>query len=150
MKNQIKSNKPQAVLFVCNLNSIRSPIAEAILKVWFNKKIFVDSCGIRPGSIDHMAIEVMAEKNYNLSHHQSKLLKNLDDSYFDLIITFTNEAYNKAIEFTKTSFCEVEYFEVPDASQTIGNREQRLESYRFVRDKMILILKKRFNNYNEN
>ena len=48
-----KITKPNAILFVCNINSIRSPMAEAITKVWFDKKIFVDSCGIRFGKIDH-------------------------------------------------------------------------------------------------
>ena len=47
MKKNIK--KPNAILFVCNINSIRSPMAEAITKEWFDQKIFVDSCGIKFG-----------------------------------------------------------------------------------------------------
>ena len=62
-----KMKNLNSILFVCNINSIRSPMAEAILKVWFDKKIFVDSCGIHEGKIDHMAIEVMAEDNFDLS-----------------------------------------------------------------------------------
>ena len=56
----------KSILFICNINSIRSPMAEAILKLWFNKKIFIDSCGIRKGKIDHMAVEVMKEKGFDL------------------------------------------------------------------------------------
>ena len=37
MKKNIK--KPNAILFVCNINSIRSPMAEAITKEWFDQKI---------------------------------------------------------------------------------------------------------------
>ena len=75
-----------SILFVCNINSIRSPMAEVILKLWFDKKIFIDSCGIRKGKIDHMAIEVMAEENFDLTNHSSKLFSDLESTYFDLII----------------------------------------------------------------
>jgi len=71
MEKDIK--KPNAILFVCNINSIRSPMAEAITKEWFDQKIFVDSCGIKFGKIDYLAVEVMAEKKLNLAGHKSKL-----------------------------------------------------------------------------
>ena len=80
---------PKSVLFVCDLNSIRSPIAESFLKSWVQKKIFIDSCGIGAGVIDPMVIEVMGEKNYDLSNHKSKSLSQLDDSNFDLMIAFS-------------------------------------------------------------
>ncbi len=136
-----------SILLVCNINSIRSPMAEAILKVWFNKKIFIDSCGIRNGRIDHMAIEVMAENNFDLTNHNSKLFSDLESTYFDLIITFTNEAYNEVKSQTKTQDCEIEYIDIPDASQTTGNRQQRLDSYRQVRDLLTKKLKDRFSDY---
>ena len=65
MENKIKKSL-NSILFVCNINSIRSPMAEAILKVWFDKKIFVDSCGIREGKIDHMAIEAVSYTHLTL------------------------------------------------------------------------------------
>ena len=81
MKKNIK--KPNAILFVCNINSIRSPMAEAITKEWFDQKIFVDSCGIKFGKIDYLAVEVMAEKKLNLAGHKSKLFSELDNTFFD-------------------------------------------------------------------
>ena len=75
MKKNIK--KPNAILFVCNINSIRSPMAEAITKEWFDRKIFVDSCGIKFGKIDYLAVEVMAEKKLNLSLTKKKSFKSI-------------------------------------------------------------------------
>ena len=150
MSKNISKNKNhslRSILFICDLNSIRSPIAESVMKVWFNKKIFIDSCGVRPGKIDPLAIEVMTELNYDLSNHKSKLITQLEDNYFDLIITFSQDSYDASIIFTKTVSCEVEMFDVPDASITIGNREQRLLSYRIVRDTIITKLKERFKYY---
>ena len=136
-----------SILFVCNINSIRSPMAESILKVWFDKKIFIDSCGIREGKIDHMAVEVMAEDNIDLSNHNSKLFSSLQDTSFDLIITFTKEAFVEVTSLTKTQDCEIEYLKILDASQTTGNRQQRLDSYRQVRDLLKEKLNKRFKDY---
>ena len=145
MKYKIKSLN--SVLFVCNINSIRSPMAEAILKVWFDKKILVDSCGIREGRLDYMTVEVMAEDDYDLSNHNSKLFSSLQDTSFDLIIAFTKEAFDQVKSLTKTKDCKIEYLEIFDASQTTGNRQQRLESYRQVRELLKEKLKKRFSDY---
>ena len=145
MKYKIKSLN--SVLFVCNINSIRSPMAEAILKAWFDKKIFVDSCGIREGRLDYMAVEVMAEDDYDLSNHNSKLFSSLQDTSFDLIIAFTKEALDEVKSLTKTKDYKIEYLEIFDASQTTGNRQQRLESYRQVRELLKEKLKKRFSDY---
>ena len=59
MKKNIK--KPNAILFVCNINSIRSPMAEAITKEWFDQKIFVDSCGIKSVSYTHLTLPTNRE-----------------------------------------------------------------------------------------
>ena len=134
----------KSILFICNINSIRSPMAEAILKLWFDKKIFIDSCGIRKGKIDHMAVEVMKEKGFDLSNHKTKIFSNLEDNYFDLVIAFTEEAYDEAVNLKKTEACEIELLKIPDASQTTGNRQQRLDSYRSVRDLLIEKLQTRF------
>ena len=141
MKYKIKSLN--SVLFVCNINSIRSPMAEAILKAWFDKKIFVDSCGIREGRLDYMAVEVMAEDDFDLSNHSSKLFSSLQDTSFDLIIAFTKEALDEVKSLTKTKDYKIEYLEIFDASQTTGNRQQRLESYRQVRELLKEKLKKK-------
>ena len=138
---------PKSVLFICDLNSIRSPIAESFLKSWVQKKIFIDSCGIGAGVIDPMVIEVMGEKNYDLSNHKSKSLSQLDDSNFDLMIAFSEHSYNSSVEFTKTLSCQVEYLPIADPSLAIGNRGQKLESYRNVRDEIFSKLNNLFRDH---
>ena len=69
-----------------------------------------------------------------MAGHKSKLFSELDNTFFDLIITFTKEAYEYVLSSTKTQSCIVEYFDIPDASLITGNRQQRLDGYREVRD----------------
>ena len=60
-----------SVLFACNINAVRSAMAEAIIKSRFPGKIFTDSCGVTPGQQDGFAVAVMAEIDVDLGHDLS-------------------------------------------------------------------------------
>ena len=47
---------PSSVLFACTWNSIRSPMAEALLKHHRGKQIYVDSVGVRAGEVDQQHV----------------------------------------------------------------------------------------------
>ena len=74
------SDLPATVLFACTMNSVRSAMAEDILKNLHGDRIYVDSAGVRAGEPDGFMIEVMAEINIDLSKHASKTLPTLDDT----------------------------------------------------------------------
>ncbi|MBM3951478.1 MAG: arsenate reductase ArsC [Rhodospirillales bacterium] len=135
---------PSAVLFACTMNSIRSPMAEAILKHLHGKRIFVDSVGARRGEIDGFAVAVMEEIGIDLARHRSKSFAQLEDSSFDLIISLSPEAQHKAMEMTRTMACEVEFWNTFDPSMVEGSREARLDAYRRVRDELYRRIKDRF------
>ena len=63
---------------------------------------------------------------------------------FDLIVTLAPEAHHRALELTRTSGVEVEYWPTPDATAIEGNREQRLDAYRQVRDQLLARIRDRF------
>lgn len=125
-----------SVLFACERNAVRSPMAEALLKHFHGRNIYVDSCGLRDGEIDPFAASVIAEIGLDLSRHQSKTFDDLEDGYFDLVITLSPEAQHRAVEMTRTSAVEIEYWPTADATAEYGNRERRLEAYRAVRDSL--------------
>jgi protein-tyrosine-phosphatase len=123
-----------SVLFACERNAVRSPMAEALLRHYHGKKIYVDSCGLRDGEMDPFAAEVLREIGLDASRHQSKTFDDLQDGYFDLVITLSPEAQHRAVEMTRTSAVEIEYWPTADATAERGSREQRLEAYRAVRE----------------
>ncbi len=137
---------PSSVLFMCTLNAFRSPMAEALLKRLHGARIFVDSCGIRPEeTIDPFVVEVLAEMGVDASGHVPKSLVELGDpTSFDLIITLSPEAHHHAMELTRTSALEVEYWATMDPTAVMGSREQRLMAYRIMRDDLFQRLKRRF------
>ena len=82
-------DQPNSILFVCSLNSLRSPMAEGLVKSRFKKSVYVDSVGAEKGLLDQMAVEVMAEINVDISKHRPKSLSGLLDTSFDIIVVLS-------------------------------------------------------------
>ena len=135
---------PGSVLFCCTLNALRSPMAEGLFKLLYNRRIFVDSVGVRAGELDPFAVMVMDEIGIDISRHRSKSFDNLEDTSFDLIISLSPEAHHRALELTRTMACEVEFWNTFDPSIIEGSREVRLDAYREVRDTLMRRIRERF------
>jgi len=138
---------PLAVLFACGLNSVRSPIAAGLSAQMFGRAVYVGSAGVRKGELDPFAVAVMAELGLDISKHRPITFEELEDLEglnFDLIITLSPEAHHRALELTRTSSVDVEYWPSADPTGVEGSREQRLEAYREVRDQLLERLRQRF------
>src|SRR5215510_9278998 len=141
------SRAPQAVLFACGLNSVRSPMAESLLQRMFPQTLYVRSAGVRKGELDPFAVAVMAELGQDISTHKPMTfeeLENWEGLNFDLIITLSPEAHHKALELTRTLAADVEYWPTHDPTRTEGNREQKLAAYREVCDQLLMRIRRRF------
>ena len=127
------------------MNSIRSPMAEAILKFLHGTRIYVDSVGVRSREVDGFAIVVMDEIGIDLSRHNSKTFDDLDDSYYDLVILMSPDAQHRAMEITRVMACEVEFWNTFEPSiLDPADRDRCLEAYRQVRDQLMQKIKLRF------
>jgi protein-tyrosine-phosphatase len=135
---------PGSILFACTHNSIRSPMAEALMKYLHGGRVFVDSVGVRAEPVDPFAVAVLDEIGIDLSKHRSKSFDDLQDDYFDLVISLSPEAQHRAVELTRTSSCEIEFWPTMDPSVITGHREVQLEAYRNLRDDLLRKLLARF------
>ncbi len=124
----------RSLLLVCSENALRSPMAEAMVKAAYGDQVYVDSVGIRQGTLDPLAVAVMEEIGIDISGHAPKLLDDMIATSFDIIVTLTPEAQHQAVELTRASACEVIYWATLDPSLVDGSREVRLAAYREVRD----------------
>jgi len=139
--------RPQAVLFACGLNTVRSPMAERLFKHLFGANAYVASAGVRKGELDPFAVAVMDDIGLDIKRHRPKTFEELEDwegLNFDVIITLTPEAHHRALELTRVLAVDVEYWPTPDPTDGAGNREQRLDAYRAVRDGLLGRIKARF------
>jgi len=136
-----------AVLFACGLNAVRSPMAAGLFAQMFGRGVYVGSAGVRKGDLDPFAVAVMEEIGIDISKHKPVTFEELDEwegLNFDLIITLAPEAHHRALELTRTSAVDVEYWPTADPTDAEGSREQRLEAYRQVRDQLLQRLRERF------
>lgn len=137
---------PASVLFACTMNAVRSPMAAAILRHLAGRRVYVESAGVRAGAPDPFVSAIMEEIGIDVSLHDPRTLSMLDDTSFDLIVTLSPEAHHQALEMTRTMAVDVEYWPTFDASLMVGqgSREQILDAYRAVRDRLFARIKARF------
>jgi protein-tyrosine-phosphatase len=135
---------PGAVLFACTLNSVRSPMAAAIMRHLFGRMVYIDSVGARAGVLDPLAVEVMDEIGIEIGKHKPKSFDEFEDTSFDLVITLSPEAHHRAMELTRTSAAAVEYWPTFDPTAVEGSRDQLLSAYRAVRDTLMERIERRF------
>lgn len=138
---------PQSVLFMCGQNSVRSPMAAALLRQTVAGGLYVQSAGATKGEPNPFAIAVMDEIGLDISQHKPWTVEDLEDwegFNFDLIITLAPEAHHKALELTAILSTDVEYWPTPDPVGVEGRRELQLDAYRATRDGLLRKIRDRF------
>lgn len=136
--------KTQSVLFVCNQNAVRSPMAEALANRHCKRRIFIESVGLIAGNLDPFSVGAMAEEDIDISDHEPKALGSVDLSVFDLVIALTQESRDHISKLRDKGGFVLEYWPTPDPSDAEGNRNQVIDSYRLVRDRLETMIADRF------
>ncbi len=139
-----KRRLPGSILFLCRLNAVRSPMAEVLARDLLPETVFVASAGVMAGERDPFVDAVLAEKHLTLADRQPRTLDELEDAYFDLIVTLAPEAHHAALELTRSLAVDVEYWPTADPTGAQGTREQILAAYRDVRDRLAARIADRF------
>jgi protein-tyrosine-phosphatase len=140
------ARRPQAVLFMCGLNAVRSPMAAGLFRHFFGRT-YVGSAGVRKGELDPFAVAAMEEIGLDIAKHKPMTIEEMEEwegLNFDLIVTLSPEAHHRALEVTRTLGADVEYWPTADPTATEGTREQRLDAYREVRDQLAQRIRQRF------
>ena len=135
---------PSSLLFACSENSVRSPMAEALAKRLYGHRVYIDSVGVRASEVDGFAVAALDEIDIDVHRHHANTFDDVDAASFELIVTLSPEAHHSALEFTRGTATEVEYWPMPDPSAVEGSRETRLDAYRHTREQVLTRLKARF------
>ena len=122
-------------------------MAAALARKMLPDSLRIASAGVRKGELDPFAVAAMAEIGIDIAEHQPVTfdeVEDLDDLDFDLIVTLAPEAHHRALTLTHRIGAAVEYWPTPDPADVEGNREQRLDAYRGVRDQLAARIMDRF------
>ena len=121
------------VLFVCSMNSVRSPIAAALARKLYPGRVIVRSAGVRSGKADGFVHEVMEEIGVDMSVHTPHTMDELMATRFDLVVTLSADAKD-AVAGRAIDMSETEHWPMLDPTTVEGNREAVLSAYRTLRD----------------
>ncbi|GAA6180138.1 low molecular weight phosphatase family protein [Shimia sp. NS0008-38b] len=143
---------PQSVLFCCDQNAVRSPMAEGIMKKLYGHDVYVQSAGIRSDlDIDGFAIAVCAEIGVELDRHRTRSFEEMEKrgdemSSFDMVVALTPASRAEAAKLTRFDHLELEYWPVTDPSGALAGdgREAKLAAYRKARDEIVAYLQSRW------
>lgn len=141
---------PQSVLFCCDHNAVRSPMAEGIMKKFYGMDVYVQSVGVKSEmEIDGFSVAVCQEIDVELERHRVRSFDEMEEwgddlSSFDLVIALSPASQRRALELTRIFHLDVEYWPILDPTGLGETREAKLDSYRQARDQIIARMTERF------
>ena len=106
---------PSSVLFCCNHNSVRSPMAEGLMKIHVGNKIYVQSAGVASDrEIDGFSIAVCDEVGVQLIQHKARSFKEMEElgedlNGYDLIVALSPMEENIALENKMNNADDIEF-----------------------------------------
>lgn len=138
---------PQSVLFCCDYNTVRSPMAEGIMKKLYGADVYVQSAGVKSDmDINGFSVAVCRELGVELERHRSRSFDEMqqwgdDLSSFDLIVALSPASQRKALELTRLFHLDVLYWPIMDPTGLGETRAAKLNAFRQTRDQIIKHLK---------
>nr|WP_321511227.1 low molecular weight phosphatase family protein [uncultured Celeribacter sp.] len=141
---------PHSVLFCCDHNSVRSPMAEGLMKKFYGTRVYVQSAGVHSDlDVDGFAVAVCAEIGVELHRHQARSFDDMkewgdDISSYDLVVALSPASQRHALELTRFYHLEVEYWPIMDPTGIGESREAKLDAYRQARDQIETRMTARF------
>jgi len=121
------------VLFICQLNSVRSPMAEGLLRKQLGAKVSVKSCGLTPEEPNDFMISIMKEVGIDMSEHEPLALTDIMHEDFDRIIAFTSGAKEGAEAVLSDAGSQIELWAVPNPGEGSLDVRALLNNYRAIR-----------------
>jgi arsenate reductase len=125
----------EKILFVCEKNSARSQIAEALINFFYGSKYEAYSAGIKPAEVNkHVIKALMKYYGIDISNKRSKSIDEFLDQSFDYVVTVCDPAKEACPFFRGGKRYLHKNFEEPDVSKY--NEEEILELYKKLIDEI--------------
>lgn len=131
---------PASVLFCCDHNAVRSPMAEGLMKKLYGMRCYVQSAGVTNDlEIDGFAVAVCQEIGVELSRHRARSFAEMHErgeelTGFDLVVALSPASQREALDLSRFAHTDVEFWPIIDPTGIGESREAKLIAYRQARD----------------
>jgi arsenate reductase len=130
----VKSSKKVKVLFLSTGDSVRSQMAEGILRSMAPDNLIVVSAGIKGERSDPLAAEVMLEVGIDIGGQRARNVSQALKDHFGYVITLYDSAKERSPIFPFTP--HLLQWDVKDPEAVGGSQTDRKEAFRRVRDQI--------------
>lgn len=130
----------EKVLFICQQNSGRSQLAEALMRMLFGECYEAYSAGVTPSQVNPYAIKVMEQLGVDMSTHRSKNIEEFKDMVFDYVVTVCDSAKETCPFFPGRNIIHHSF----TSASSEGSEEDILASFVRVRDEIRAWLEEQF------
>ena len=133
---------PNSILFCCDHNAVRSPMAEALMKKFYGQRAYIQSAGVKNDlEIDGFTVTVCRELGIKLDRHRTRSFDEMrqmgdDLGQFDLIVALSPASQRTALDLTRLYHLAVEYWPILDPTSIGDSRDTKLAAYRLSRDQI--------------
>ncbi len=108
-------------------------MGEGLLRHIGGERVESFSAGTKPAERVHpLAVETMAERGIDISHHEPKVLDDFDGQSFDLLITTCDSAKEECPHYSGAN--ERLHWSLPDPADATGTDEQVRAAFREIAD----------------
>lgn len=122
------------MLFLCTHNSARSQMAEGLLRALAGTRFDVASAGTEQTRVHPLAVRAMSELGIDIAGHESKTLDRFLGEPWDHVITVCDSAAEACPVFPGAA--RRTHWSFPDPSRASGSDDERLATFRRVRDEI--------------
>lgn len=135
----IERREPIVVLFVCNGNSARSQLGEALLAYYGGPDFTALSAGTRPKRVHELAVRVLAEIGIDWRKAKAKHVREVLDRRIDYVITLANSVRDECP--TLPGQHSSLHWHLDDPSGVDGTVEARLQAFQATRTELTVRLR---------
>jgi arsenate reductase (thioredoxin) len=134
MLHRVAGPARRRVLFLCTHNSARSQMAEGLLRAYAGERFEVASAGTEQTRVNPLAVRAMDELGIDIGGHESKTVDRFLGEPWDFVVTVCDSA-NEACPVFPGATRRV-HWSLDDPSRATGSDEERLATFRRVRDEI--------------
>lgn len=141
MTGEDEREKRESVLFLCIYNSVRSQMAEALMRHLYGDRFEIFSAGIAPSGIHPYARRVLDEDGIDTSMLRSKSVAEFRGRTFDYVVVLCSDMDGSCLDPPEATRVIAHPFRPPPE---IGDDEGIMEGFRELREEILSFLKETF------